>query len=291
MLAKGLRATRTGYFRMTRRSGTPRARAVITYGFRSSSSRFARMIRMSCAVPASPRIRAGSGRCFIRSHALGQTPRRLDELVREEPADAHVEVPEPEVHEHEGEHEARDGETDEADERRHVVPGRVLADGRVDADRKREDPREDDGGHRDDHGEPEPVSDDLGDRALPLERHAEPPLQHLLHPPEVLDQHGLVEAVLLPERVRLLLRHGAARGRHLGDVGRDVVARRQLDDDEGKDGDGPHREQREDQPLDEIRDHGGLVYPGAAPGPPPGRPRWPPGTGTGMGVVTPYALK
>ncbi len=72
MLAKGLRATRTGYLRITRRSGTPRARAVITYGFRSSSSRFARMIRMSCAVPARPRMRAGSGRCLTRSHALAR---------------------------------------------------------------------------------------------------------------------------------------------------------------------------------------------------------------------------
>ena len=38
---------------------------------------------------------------------------------------------------------------------------------------------------------------------------------------------------------------------------RDVVARRELDDDERQDRDGPHREQRQDQPLDEIREHGG----------------------------------
>ncbi len=30
------------------------------------------MIRMSCAVPARPRITAGSGRCLIRSHVLAQ---------------------------------------------------------------------------------------------------------------------------------------------------------------------------------------------------------------------------
>ena len=57
---------------MTRRSESPRARAETTYGLRSSSSRFARMMRMSCAVPASARITAGKGRCLTRSHTFAQ---------------------------------------------------------------------------------------------------------------------------------------------------------------------------------------------------------------------------
>src|SRR6267142_9402 len=40
------------------------------YGLRSSSSRFARMIRICCAVPARPRISAGIGRCLSRSQTL-----------------------------------------------------------------------------------------------------------------------------------------------------------------------------------------------------------------------------
>ena len=85
MLANGLSATRTGYFRMTRRSGSPAARAVTTYGLRSSSSRFARMMRISCAVPARPRIDRRDRQVLDQVPRLRQAPRRVGELAENSP--------------------------------------------------------------------------------------------------------------------------------------------------------------------------------------------------------------
>lgn len=59
VLINGFNATRTGYFKITFHSGNPLARAVRTYGFLSSSSRFARIIRIRLAAPAVPKIIIG----------------------------------------------------------------------------------------------------------------------------------------------------------------------------------------------------------------------------------------
>ncbi len=66
-LMNGLSATRTGYFQISARSFIPLARAVTTYGLRSSSSRLARIVRISPAVPAMPRTTTGTHRWRSRS--------------------------------------------------------------------------------------------------------------------------------------------------------------------------------------------------------------------------------
>ena len=59
---------------------------------------------------------------------------------------------------------------------------------------------------------------------------AEVAAEHEPHPAHVLHPHRLVEAVLLAQCLARLLRDDAPGRRHLRDVGRDVVARRELDD-------------------------------------------------------------
>ena len=70
VLIKGLSATRTGYFQSSSPSVSPLARAVITYGLCNSSSRLARIIRISPAVPPSPRTSVGTQRCLVKSTTL-----------------------------------------------------------------------------------------------------------------------------------------------------------------------------------------------------------------------------
>ena len=49
------------------------------------------MIRISCAVPASARISAGSGRCLIRSQTLAQLQGASSNSAREQAADVGAE--------------------------------------------------------------------------------------------------------------------------------------------------------------------------------------------------------
>src|SRR6266851_1656525 len=72
VLANGLSATRTGYFRMTRYSGRPLTLADTTYGLRFSSSRLARMIRICAAVAAIPNTIAGMGMWANKSWTFAQ---------------------------------------------------------------------------------------------------------------------------------------------------------------------------------------------------------------------------
>jgi hypothetical protein len=67
VLTNGLSAMRTGYLSTSVRSSRPLARAVSTYGRWSSSSRFARMIRISPAVPPMPSTTIGIHRCCAKS--------------------------------------------------------------------------------------------------------------------------------------------------------------------------------------------------------------------------------
>ena len=230
-------------------------------------------MRICCAVPARPRISAGIGRCLSEVPDLRQAPRRVLQLGREQPADVGVEEHEPEVQHHQREQEVRDRQADEADEGDDVVADRVLAHRGIDADRQRQHPGEDQRGHRDDHRQPQPVADHLGDRPAPLHRHAEVAPHDQLHPLQVLDVDRLVEPVLDPQVLRLLVADDAAHGRHLGDVGGDVVAGRQLDDRERQDGDRPDGEDREEGAAADVREHGRARV--AAPAGRATRARWP----------------
>ena len=66
VLINGLSATLTGYFIIIFHSFMPFARAVITYGLLSSSSRFALITLINAAVPAVPTTKAAIHRCSIK---------------------------------------------------------------------------------------------------------------------------------------------------------------------------------------------------------------------------------
>ena len=150
------------------------------------------MIRTSCAVPASARIRIGTGRCFTRSHDLRPAPRRQLLFGGEQAADVHAEQPKPEIHDDQRQQEVRDREADEAEEGEDVVAERVLPHRRVDADRQCQSPGDDDGAERQQHGQPQPVADDLGDRPPVFEREAEVAAGHHGQPLQVLHPQRLV---------------------------------------------------------------------------------------------------
>ena len=170
-----------------------------------------------------------------------QAPRRVQVFRGEQPADAGAEIGEGEVHHHQGQQEAGHRQADEADEGEHVIRDGVLPHRRVDADRDGQNPGENDRREGQQGGQQEAVADHLHDRPLPFHGDAEIALQHEPYPSGVLRVQGLVEAVLDAQVLGFLLRHQRARRHELGDVGGDVVPRRQLDDGEGDHRDHPHR--------------------------------------------------
>ena len=72
VLTKGFMAIRTGYFISSLKGGTPFARAVVTYGFCSSSSRFARINRIVMAMPDVPTTMMGIQMWASKSTKRGQ---------------------------------------------------------------------------------------------------------------------------------------------------------------------------------------------------------------------------
>src|SRR5262249_32848189 len=77
----------------------------------------------------------------------------------------------------------------------------------------------------------------------------------LPHPLVVLHVDGLAEPVLDPESLRFFLADDAPCRRHLRDVGRDVVAGRELDDHERQGGDRPDGEDGEQDAAADVREH------------------------------------
>ena len=72
VLIAGLIAMRNGYLYTIFCSDRPLERATITYCLLSSSSRFARIVRIRNAVPAVPTIRAGIQTCLSRSSSFAK---------------------------------------------------------------------------------------------------------------------------------------------------------------------------------------------------------------------------
>ncbi len=67
----GLAAMRIGYLTSSRVSGTPLARAVVTYGMRSWSSTLARMVRRPPPIDSNPSTTSGIQMCARKSRNLG----------------------------------------------------------------------------------------------------------------------------------------------------------------------------------------------------------------------------
>ena len=182
-------------------------------------------------------------------------PRRLHEVGREQPRDRYAEVGEGAPHEDQRQHEIGRRHADVVDHGQQVVDGRARVHRRVDAGRDRDDPGEDEGQERQDHREHQAFADQLGVRALVLEREAEVPLREILHPFQVLDPYRPVEPVLAPERLDLLGADGAARRRECRHVGREEVARRRLHDCAHGDREEEEQRRQEDEPPQDVSGH------------------------------------
>ena len=184
-------------------------------------------MRISCAVPRERQNHRGQRQVLDQVPGLGEAP--VGELVfgGEQSADIGAEEAERQVHDHEREQEIRHREADEADQREEVVADRVLAHRRVDADRQRQPPGDDQRRERDQHGEPEAVADHLGDRPVPLHRHAEIAGEHAHHPLGILHVERLSEPVEFAQRHASAAETEAARlAESLRDIGGDEVAGR-----------------------------------------------------------------
>ena len=137
-----------------------------------------------------------------------------------------------------------------------VVQERIGVDRGVDPDGQCDAPGEYDRRHGNDHGQGKTVADDVGHGAPPFHRHAEIALQDEAHPLGVLNRDGLVEAELLAQCLRLAFGNRATRRRHRGDVRGHVVARRQVDDHERQDRNGPDRQHGQHQATNDVSHHG-----------------------------------
>lgn len=146
-----------------------------------------------------------------------------------------------EIHEDQGQHEIRDRDADEPDERQAVIAPAILVRGGIEADREGDDPGEDDGDEGDEDREPQAVADDVTHRQFVLEGVTEIALEHSRHPVDVTQERRLVEAILLPQRLNLLHVDAFALRPDLGDVALEIIARRQLDDGEDKRGNNEER--------------------------------------------------
>ena len=107
-------------------------------------------------------------------------------------------------------------------------------------------------------GQDQPVADHGRDRQVEFERVAEVADEEAGDPAQVLLPQRLVEAVLLAQERDLLRIDRFALRLQLGDVALEVVARRQLDDDEHDDADRDQRRDHDQQAADDVGEHRGL---------------------------------
>ena len=164
---------------------------------------------------------------------------------------------------------------EEADEGQHVVAHGVLVGRGVDADRERHRPGEQDGRERHDDGQEHAVADHGADRHVVLEGVAEVALEQAAQPDQVLLPPGPVEAVDPAQILDLLALDALALGLQLGHVGLEVVAGRQLDDHEGDQADREQRRHHDQQPMDDVAQHGWFPDPFLARSPGPILAPWP----------------
>ena len=115
-IAEDQRATRTGPWR-----ARSRRRACC-----SSSSRLARITRVSRAVPATPRTTAGSQMCARRLRTRATLHGASTILRREEAGGADPEIGEGDPHEDQRQHEVRRRHADVVEDRDHVVERRTA---------------------------------------------------------------------------------------------------------------------------------------------------------------------
>ena len=134
----------------------------------------------------------------------------------------------------------------------------VLVGGGIDPDRERHRPGEQDRRERDDEGQEHAVADHRVDRQVVFEGVAEVAAEQAAEPDQVLLPPRPVEAVDLAQVLDLLALDALALGLQLGDVALEIVARRQLDDDEGDQADREQRRHHDQETMDDVAKHARL---------------------------------
>ncbi len=172
-----------------------------------------------------------------------------------QPADRNAEIDMREIDQHQREQETRRRQAEEAEKGQTVIAEAVLVRRRIDPDRKRDDVGEDDRRERHQKRQQQPIADHLVDRQVVEEGIAHVAVQQPADPVQVLLPQRLVEAVLRLEKGDLGEVGLFALALQLGDIGREIVARRQVDDDEDHDADGDQRRDHDQDPMDEIAEH------------------------------------
>lgn len=140
-----------------------------------------------------------------------------------------------------------------------MIGDAVLMGGGINADGESHQIGEDDGADGDDHGQEQPVADDLRDREVVFEGVTEIPLGHTGDPHQVLLDQRFVEAILPAQEIEFFLVDGFTLTPQFVDQRRQIVARRQLDDDEYEDADGKQRRHHDEHAVDQICEHDGVT--------------------------------
>ena len=181
---------------------------------------------------------------------------RLVEILRvDQAADRGAEPDVGDVEQDQRQEEVRRGEAEEADEGQRVVGPAVFVGGGIDRDRERDDPGEQDRGEGDHEGQEDAIADHLGDRAVILERVAEIAVQQAPGPVQILLPQRPIEAVERRADTRSCLLRALALRLQLGQHRGEVVAGRQLDDDEHDHADRDQRRHHDQQPMHQVAEH------------------------------------
>ncbi len=138
---------------------------------------------------------------------FGPTPRRVGVLSREQPTYVGVKILKANVHHNEGQHKARNGQADKANNRGDVIANRIAFNGRIYANGQRQCPCKNNGRHRNNNGQGQAVANNVEYRPAPFEGHAKVAAHNQSHPLEILDVDRLIETILDAQRLRLRFCH------------------------------------------------------------------------------------
>lgn len=173
---------------------------------------------------------------------LRDAPRRSFELGREQATDIRAEFDRRDIHQDQCKQERRDGKSEEGEGGEHVVADGIFPHGREDANRQRNGPCGQQTCNCQHKRQRHALPDQARYRLLPLEGYAEiTAADDAPYPFQVLDYHGIAEAETFTQLRGGVLVDDFVRSGKRGDIGRHIVAWRQLNKDEGKEADGKQR--------------------------------------------------
>ena len=173
-----------------------------------------------------------------------------------QPADGDAERDVGQVEQDQRQQEIGGGKAQKPQQGQAVVAPTVLVGGRIDPDRKGNHPCKQDGGNRHEEGQEHAVAHHFRHRQVVFERITEVAPEHAEQPGQVLLVGRAVHPELLAQKLDALPVHPFALGLQLHHVGGQVVAGRQLDDDEGEHADRQQIGHHQHQSVQGIADHG-----------------------------------